>query len=188
MEQFQRSIAESSFTTSYDIESFFKIHNQLRDVAYVTVPLPKITEQPSDAEISSLYQQHLDAFKIPEQISIEYIELTNDEMAKTIQVTDDKLKAYYEEQKDQFTIPERRKISHILFAINSKQDEKTALAKATAGQESLKNKDFAVLAKEISDDKKSGAEGGDLGFFNTGDLEKSIEDAAKTLKKMIQAC
>jgi peptidyl-prolyl cis-trans isomerase D len=47
----------------------------------------------------------------------------------------------------------------------------------------LKTKDFAALAAEVSDDKKSGKEGGDLGFFNAGDLEKSIEDAAKALKK-----
>jgi peptidyl-prolyl cis-trans isomerase D len=183
MEQFQRSITDSSFATQYDVESFFKIHNQQRDVAYVTVAPQKLTEQPSDEDISKYYQQHVDAYKIPEQISVEYLELTSDDMAKTITVTDEKLKAFYDEQIDQYTTPERRKISHILFAINSKQDEKTALDKATKAQEALKTKDFAALATEVSDDKKSGKEGGDLGFFNAGDLEKSIEDAAKTLKK-----
>ncbi|SJM95949.1 PpiC-type peptidyl-prolyl cis-trans isomerase [Crenothrix polyspora] len=183
MEQFQRSITDSSFATQYDVESFFKIHNQQRDVAYVSVAPQKLTEQPSDEEITKYYQQHVEAYKIPEQISVEYLELTSDDMAKTIVVTDDKLKAFYDEQIDQYTTPERRKISHILFAINSKQDEKTALDKAIKAQEALKTKDFAALTTEVSDDKKSGKEGGDLGFFNAGDLEKSIEDAAKALKK-----
>ncbi|SJM89835.1 SurA N-terminal domain-containing protein [Crenothrix polyspora] len=183
MEQFQHSITESSFATPYDVEGFFKIHNQLRDVSYLTITPQKPTEQPSDDEVTQYYQQHQDAYKVPEQVSVEYVELTSDEMAKTIVVTDDKIKAFYDEQIDQYTTPERRKISHILFAINSKQDEKTALTKAAASQEALKAKDFAVLATEISDDKKSATEGGDLGFFNTGDLEKTIEDAAKLLKK-----
>jgi peptidyl-prolyl cis-trans isomerase D len=183
MEQFQRSITDSSFATSYDVESFFKIQNQKRDVAYLTIAPQKLTEQPSEDEITKYYQQHLESYKIPEQLSVEYVELSSADMAKTIEITDEKLKVYYEEQKDQYTTPEARKISHILFTINSKQDEKTALDKANKAKEALKSKDFATLAAELSDDKITGKKGGDLGIITAGALEKSIEDAARTLKQ-----
>ncbi|WP_333874090.1 SurA N-terminal domain-containing protein [Methylobacter sp.] len=182
MEQFQRSIIDSSFATKYDVESFFKIQNQQRDVDYVTVAVQKLAEQPSDEEIAAYYQQHQDLYQTPEQVSVEYIELALEDIAKTIAVTDDKLKVFYEEQKDQYTTPERRKISHILFAINDKADEKTALEKALKAKKELENKDFAALAAEVSDDKLTAKTGGDLGLFNAGVMEKGFEDAASALK------
>jgi peptidyl-prolyl cis-trans isomerase D len=182
MEQFQRSVIDSSFATPYAIENFFKIQNQQRDVDYITVALEKATAQPSDTEIAAYYQQHQDAYKLPEQVAVDYVELSLEELAKKVEVTDDKLKVYYEEQKDQFSTPERRKISHILFAVNAKTDDKTALAKAVKAQEDLKSKDFSVVAAEVSDDKLTAKKGGDLGLFIVGSMEKSFEEAASALK------
>jgi peptidyl-prolyl cis-trans isomerase D len=182
MEQFQHGIIDSSFATPYAIESFFKIQNQQRDADYLTVPLEKNAAQPSDQEIAAYYQQHQDAYKLPEQVSVEYVELSLDDIAKKVDVTDDKLKVYYEEQKEQYSTPERRKISHILFAVNAKTDDKTALAKATKAQEDLKGKDFSAIAAEVSDDKLTAQKGGDLGLFIVGSMEKSFEEAATALK------
>ncbi|ESS71388.1 peptidyl-prolyl cis-trans isomerase D [Methyloglobulus morosus KoM1] len=182
MEQFQRSVIDSSFATPYAIENFFKIQNQQRDVDYITVALEKATAQPSDTEIVAYYQQHQDAYKLPEQVAVDYVELSLEELAKKVEVTDDKLKAYYEEQKDQFSTSERRKISHILFAVNAKTDDKTALAKAVKAQEDLKSKEFSAVAAEVSDDKLTAKKGGDLGLFIVGSMEKSFEEAASALK------
>jgi peptidyl-prolyl cis-trans isomerase D len=183
MEQFQESIINSSFTTPYDIDSFFKIQNQQRDIAYITLPLQTVTTPPSEKEITDYYEQHKDNYQTPEQVSVEYIELAVSDIAKTVTSTEEKLKAFYEEQKDQYSTPERRKISHILFAINDKQNDAAALAKAEQAQKELANKkDFAVLAKELSDDKLTAKEGGDLGLFAVGSMEKDFETAASSLK------
>jgi peptidyl-prolyl cis-trans isomerase D len=182
MEQFQHSIVDSSFATQYDVESFFKIQNQLRDIDYVTVPVQSLTEQPTTEEITAYYQQHQDLYRTPEQVSVEYVELSLDDLAKKIVVTDDKLKAFYEEQKAQYTTPERRKISHILFLVNDKVTEKVALEKALKVKQELANKDFSTLAAEVSEDKLTAKKGGDLGLFNIGVMEKAFEDAASTLK------
>ena len=182
MEQFQRSIIDSSFATKYDVESFFKIQNQQRDVAYVTVSVQKSAEQPTDGEVAAYYQLHQDSYQTPEQASVEYLELALEDIAKTIAVTDEKLKAFYDEQKDQYTTAERRKISHILFTVNDKIDDKTALDKAVKAKGELVSKDFAVVAAEVSEDKLTAKKGGDLGLFNVGVMEKSFEEAASTLK------
>jgi len=183
MEQFQRSIVDSSFVTAAEVADFFKIQNQKRDIEYLSLPLTPVTEKPSDEEVTAYFQQHQEAYQSEEQVSIDYVELNLDKLAAEVKPTEEQLKAYYEEQKSQFVSKERRRISHILFAFtkDSTADEQ-ALQRAIKAKQELKAKDFAQLAAEISDDKSSAKKGGDLGLFEPGIMEKAFEAAAENLK------
>ncbi len=183
MEQFQQAVTDSSFVTQADIDRFFAIQNQKRDVETITVSLPEITEQPTDDEIQTYYQQHQNAYQTEEQVAIEYVELSLDKLAADVEASEEQLKDYYQEQKDLYTTKERRKISHILFAFNKNSaDDSKALERALQAKEQLKEKDFATLASEVSDDKLTAKNGGDLGLFNIGVMDKAFEDAAASLK------
>lgn len=183
MEQFQRTVIESSFATNADIENFFKIQNQTRDVELVSVALPQLKEQPSAEEIQTYYQKNQNIFLTEEQVAVEYVELSLDDLAKKEQPSSEQLKMYYDEQKEQYTTKERRKISHILFAFTKETDnDKVQLEKALKAKVALQNTEFSVLAKELSDDKLTAAKGGDLGLFNIGVMEKAFEDVASSLE------
>ena len=182
MEQVQRAIVDSGFVTPAEVTAFYKIQNQKRDVEYIPVPLSVSTQAPSEEDITAYYQQHQDAYQTAEQVSIQYVELSLDALANDLGATEDQLKAYYDEQKAQFSTPERRKISHILFAFGKDAaSEEQALQKALAAKQELATKDFAALAKDVSDDKLSAKNGGDLGLFNVGVMEKAFEDTASQL-------
>jgi len=184
MEQLQKAIVDSGFVTKAEVEAFFKIQNQKRDVEYVSIPVKQSSQMPSDEAIENYYRQHQDAFQTEEQVSIQFVELSLDKLASEVKATDEQLKAYYEEQKAQYTNPERRKISHILFAFDKNQAdaEQQAQQRALQAKQALQNKDFAALAAEVSDDKLTAKNGGDLGLFNVGVMEKDFEEAASKLK------
>jgi len=183
MEQFQRSVVGSSFSTEKDIESFFKIQNQKRDVEVLAVALDKPTVQPTELEIAEYYQNNQAEFLTVEKVAIEYVELSLDALAKQVEPSAEQLQTYYDEQKDLYTTKERRKISHILFAFTKDSgSDDVQLERALNAKNKLQETEFSVLAAEVSDDKITATKGGDLGLFNLGVMEKAFEDAASSLQ------
>ena len=90
-----------------------------------------------------------------------------------IKVTEDEMKAFFEENKEDFAQEEQVKARHILVATEKEAQEiKDKLAKG---------EDFAALAKEYSIDDSTKNSGGQLGFFNRGDMVSEFEKTAFTL-------
>ncbi|MBV5292221.1 MAG: peptidylprolyl isomerase [Curvibacter lanceolatus] len=88
----------------------------------------------------------------------------------------------YKANPKKYEAPEEVQVSHIL--IRSGVDKDGAKAKAEEILAQLKKgADFAVLAKERSEDPGSAAKGGDLGKFGRGRMVKPFEDAAFAMKK-----
>ena len=106
---------------------------------------------------------------------------------KDIKISDKEIKSYYESHKDEFKIQEVR-ASQILISTlddDNKQVSKEEKEKLKTKAEKLLNKvtngeDFNKLAKKYSDDKNSGKDGGDLGFFSKDD--KNIDFTKEVFK------
>jgi len=112
-------------------------------------------------------------------------ELLKSKVVNDIQVTEAEAKKYYEENTDQFKQAEQVKASHILIKVApDASDEKKAEAKKKIEevQEKLKGgEDFAAVAKESSEGP-SKSRGGDLGFFQRGQMDKAFEEVAFALE------
>ena len=94
--------------------------------------------------------------------------------------------SFYQQNPDKFQQPERVRASHILIRTEENADAKakeTAKAKAVDLLKQVKaGKDFAELAKQHSQDPGSAVQGGDLGFFQQGQMVGAFERAAFALK------
>jgi len=101
-----------------------------------------------------------------------------------VNVSDEEVKAYYERHmKGAANVQVRA--SHVFIAIPDGADravvaEKQALANKIL--ERAKTEDFAKLAREVSDDAATRAEGGDLGYFGRDMLPKPIEELVFSMK------
>lgn len=185
LDQLRQGIMNSSFASDHEAETFYKLQNQRRKIAYFTLPISEQEVTVSKKEIQAYYELHQDQFRTPEQVAVDYLTLSSDTIAKSIEPTEEELRRYYEEQQQAFTTPEQRHIRHILVAVSSDaslEEKQQALAKILEIKQRLEQAaDFAELAKQFSDDSGSKAQGGDLGFIKRGLLEKNFEEAAFTL-------
>ena len=101
-------------------------------------------------------------------------------------LSDDDINEYYDKN-----IIGDIKASHILIKPDVDSDatdkekeeaEKKAKKKAEKIIKELEDgKDFAELAKKYSDDEATASNGGDLGYFNTDDMDENFMDAVKKL-------
>lgn len=104
---------------------------------------------------------------------------------QNITVSEKESKAYYESHPDLFKQSEQLRASHILIKVDPGADE-SQKAEARKKLENIQQKlrageDFAALAKEFSEGPSS-ARGGDLGYFNRGQMVKPFEEAAFAVK------
>jgi peptidyl-prolyl cis-trans isomerase SurA len=123
------------------------------------------------------------------------------EVGGRIQFTRDEIQKYYNDHKAEFDLPERVRLAEILIPAapptNAKDDkgnpvpppeatpEQVAAAKAKADEAMAKLKSGAKwqdVAKQYSSGPTA-QEGGDLGFFKRGVLDKSLEDQTFALKE-----
>jgi len=134
----------------------------------------------SEEDLLAWYESHLGDYLSEEKVSIEYLELDAATMGGAIEAEEDDLLARFEEQKSRFITPESRLASHILIEVDTtapEVDKETAREQAEALVERARaGEDFAVLARENSQDAGSADEGGDLGWVELGFMVQAFED------------
>jgi peptidyl-prolyl cis-trans isomerase C len=112
-------------------------------------------------------------------------QLIDRQVVPKVSVTDDEIKAFYDSHPEDFKMQEQVRASHILKKVDPKAgDADKAKAKqelAEIQQRLQKGEDFATLAKEYSN-CPSAPKGGDLGFFQHGQMVGPFETAAFALK------
>ena len=128
----------------------------------------------------------IDKFKDIIRLNYYRTEAVNDYAKKS--VTDKQIQKYYDEN-----VYGDISCKHILITPavtdNMSDEDKTKADKETLQKakdiiKKLKNgESFDDLAKEYSDDTSNKDKGGDLGYFNTGDMLEEFEKAAFALKK-----
>jgi peptidyl-prolyl cis-trans isomerase D len=111
----------------------------------------------------------------------------SDEQVDALVTTDEpRIKAFYDGHPDRFNAPEKMRARHILLRVPkdaSEPDIEAVRKRAEALHERVAGgEDFAKVATETSEDPGSKAKGGDLDFFQRGQMVKPFEDAAFALE------
>ena len=128
----------------------------------------------------------LDQIKADARRDISIAKLIEAEIAPRVAVKPAQVEDFYKNNPDQFKQPERVRASHILISTAENADAAAKAQAKTKAQQVLKDvkagKDFAALARQHSQDTGSAVNGGDLGFFEQGQMVGPFNDVAFSLK------
>jgi peptidyl-prolyl cis-trans isomerase C len=128
----------------------------------------------------------LDQIRADARRDMSIARLIDAEIAPRIAVTPAQVEDFYKSNPDKFQQSERVRASHILIRTEENADAGTKAQAKTKAQQILKDvkagKDFAALARQHSQDPGSAVNGGDLGFFQQGQMVGPFNDAAFSLK------
>jgi peptidyl-prolyl cis-trans isomerase SurA len=104
----------------------------------------------------------------------------------TISMAEDKIREYYQNHKNNYLFPQVR-VSQILIQVPTEatpKDWEQAKEKMETVLQSLKKgTPFEELASRYSDDKTTASSGGDLGFFQKGEMVPMIEAVVFRMQK-----
>jgi peptidyl-prolyl cis-trans isomerase D len=113
-----------------------------RTIDYVTLDASKAGDiaPPSPETLSGYFEDHKVAFRAPEYRKVLMMIVSQEELARGIEVSEDDAKRAYQDRLSRYSTPERRQVQQIVFA---NADEAKQASERLAG-----GLDFAELAKE----------------------------------------
>ncbi|MDY6970988.1 MAG: SurA N-terminal domain-containing protein [Thermodesulfobacteriota bacterium] len=138
------------------------------------------------ASMEAFFEEHKEEYRVPEKINISYLAIDPEELQEKVKIDDREINSYYEYHLDSYLEPKQVRARHILFKLSQqateKEEEKVRNKAEAILEEARQGKDFGGLARKHSEGPTR-SEGGDLGYFSAGQMEKPFEDAAFNLKK-----
>jgi peptidyl-prolyl cis-trans isomerase D len=183
-QEVREGVAGLAYLPNGVAEQALKVENQQREVSVAEiktkafVPQTKVTPE----EVKAHYDKNHDKFRVPEQVKLEFVVMSANNLIPGMQVNDDEMKKFYAENASKFQGDEQRRASHILISFGvsaTPQAKQEARKKAEEVLAEVKKnpKNFEALAKKYSQDPGSAEKGGDLGVFGRGAMVKPFEDA-----------
>lgn len=203
MEKIETFIKNNTQVSDSEVEEAWAKENRKVKIKYVEFSKDYYQSQinPTDEQLKQYFEAHTRDFEVPLQVKAEFVKLTPDQVIEEIKIYDEDIKDYYESNQAEYLVKKRYKAKHILVRtelntlggddLSTDEKEKRlneSDAKAKTKAEGIlkqireEGKSFEDMAKEHSDDKMSGAKGGDLGQFPKGTMVPEFEAALETMK------
>jgi peptidyl-prolyl cis-trans isomerase D len=150
------------------VEALYRYRNEKRVADIVGVPVSTIADaaQPSEAELTQFYDEHVDLFRAPEYRGFTLASLSPNDLKPENEISEETLRSAFSERKDEFEVPEQRQIEQILAPTEEKAKEAEA-ALATG-------KDFRDVAAQIGMDPSAI----ELGLLNRKEIPHELGDVA----------
>ncbi|HEX4944865.1 MAG TPA: SurA N-terminal domain-containing protein, partial [Usitatibacteraceae bacterium] len=102
--RYRDAIAQTAIVPRSTLDGFIRLSEQSREVSLVNVSPDEFisTVKPAEAQLKAYYDAHAKEFAVPEQVRVEYVELSMDALAAQAPVDPEDVKKFYESNKSRF--------------------------------------------------------------------------------------
>lgn len=178
--QHASGLNNSAFATQGDIDTLTALTQQTRSFYYITLPYASAENSVtvSAEEIESYYSANETNFYTEEEVTLDYLELSLDQLAVNTDVDPAQVRQQYEQEVAAFVASVQRQAAHILieYGDNAEAKLKEVETRLAAGDT------FEDVARDLSDDLGSSEFGGDLGTTDGSMFPESFEAALAQLE------
>ncbi len=187
IQKLQDLIQDSTKVTDEEIREDYLYNNETVVAEYVLIRFEdhRPDKDPSEEVLQSYFAKQKETFRTQEMINAAYCYITPQDFFDQIDVPEAEVERFYQDNQDQYVQTEKVRARHILIRVPQDADEATtdgARKKIEKVLEEAKaSDDFAGLAQKNSEDSTA-AKGGDLGFFEKGQMVEPFEQAAFALE------
>jgi len=179
---------ETSKFSDNELFALYELENERVSLKFLKIrPLDfegKVEISPE--EIKEHYKNTKERYRIPDRVKARYLSFDPKLYKERVAVKQEEIEEFYRLNEDRFFQKGKVRASHILIEFKGKEGSKAeeeARKRAEKIRERIeKGEDFSKLAKFISQDTATASKGGDLGYFERGQMLKPFEDAAFSLK------
>ena len=177
------SIMNTTFLPAAAKSQYSALEQQQRNIRYLTISAAALQEgiTVTPAESQAYYDENSAQFMSDEQVRLNYVQLSEADLRAEIEVDPEALRALYDEAPDSFRATEFRQIRHILLPVVADASaEQEQVVKGAAEEIYARlgaGENFAELAKALSQDDLTAANGGVLPDVYLGDLHRALEAA-----------
>lgn len=139
-----------------------------------------------EAALKTYFEGHQEEYRIPKHIQVSYVEIDPASFREGVRITEKEIQSFYEYNHAAYSRPKQVKARHILFEVGldalKEIEEKVRKAAEAVLENVRKGEDFAKLAAAHSS-CPSKSKGGDLGYFEKGQMAPGFEEVAFNMKK-----
>ena len=188
LQQLTEAYAASAFVPRTVADRVARLAEQQRETSQAVIRPDQFaaTVKIAPEAVQKYYEANRTEFDIPEQVRLEYVVLSLEELTKQAKFDPADVPKYYDARRAQLEKAETQ-ARHILIAVDASagaEAKQQAKAKAEDLYKQLTQRPaaFPQLAKEYSQDPGSAAKGGDLGFITRGTMKDVPEFEAALFK------
>jgi peptidyl-prolyl cis-trans isomerase D len=167
-----------------EIDREFKLRNEKVKLQIVALTADKFRSKVTvtDADVSTYFDAHKAEYRKGEQRKVKMLLLDREEARAKTTVPPADIQRAYNDNITQYQTPEQVRASHILLKTDGKNEADVRKQAEEILKQVKGGADFAELAKKVSEDDGSKANGGDLDYFARGRMVPEFETAAFALQ------
>ncbi|MFU8855704.1 MAG: SurA N-terminal domain-containing protein [Deferrisomatales bacterium] len=187
LQKVEAAIRAEATVSDADVEQEFRDRNTKIRLELVSVDPDTLAAgiRPTPAQLEEFFTVEAESLRVPERRSARYVLFRPEDFLGSEEAARLEAEEEYRWRAGEFAVPEAVRARHLLLQVGpevSQAEEALILERAESlRQEILGGASFAELAQRVSEDPGTKDQGGDLGYFERGQMVPQFEAAAFSL-------